>query len=94
MLTKVIYLQRVMYYMNGRSKMRKSIFPSEKAARLNIFGMITLRNQYKGFTTQESINTEKLVDFLDRFPFEVKEKIMVLLDNASVHRHRKIKEIE
>ena len=29
--------------------------PSEKAARLNIFGMITKRNQYKGFTTQESI---------------------------------------
>ncbi len=26
--------------------------PSEKAARLNIFGMITKRNQYKGFTTK------------------------------------------
>jgi len=27
--------------------------PSKKAARLNIFGMITKRNQYKGFTTKD-----------------------------------------
>ena len=43
--------------------------PSEKAARLNIFGMITKRNQYKGFTTKESINADKIVDYLDRFSF-------------------------
>lgn len=67
--------------------------PSEKAARLNIFGMITRRNQYKGFTTQESINADRLVDYLDRFSFEVKKKTVVVLDNASVHRNRKIKEI-
>lgn len=64
--------------------------PSEKTARLNIFGMITRRNQYKGFTTQESINADRLVDFLDRFSFEVKKKTVVVLDNASVHRNRKI----
>lgn len=67
--------------------------PSEKTARLNIFGMITRRNQYKGFTTQESINADKLVDFLDIFSFEVKKKTVVVLDNASVHRNRKIKEL-
>ena len=67
--------------------------PSEKTARLNIFGMITRRNQYKGFTTQESINADRLVDFLDRFSFEVKKKTVVVLDNASVHRNRKIKEM-
>lgn len=67
--------------------------PSEKAARLNIFGMITKRNQYKGFTTQESINADRLVDYLDRLSFEVKKKTVVVLDNASVHRNRKIKEM-
>ncbi len=30
--------------------------PSEKAARLNIFGMITKKNQYKGFTTQNRVH--------------------------------------
>ena len=67
--------------------------PSEKAARLNIFGMITKRNQYKGFTTQESINADKIVDYLDRFSFNVTKKTVIVLDNASVHRNRKVKEL-
>ena len=67
--------------------------PSEKAARLNIFGMITKRNQYKGFTTKESINADKIVDYLDRFSFNVTKKTVIVLDNASVHRNRKVKEL-
>ena len=50
-------------------------------------------NQYKGLTTQESINADRIVDFLDRFSFEVKKKTVVVLDNASVHINRKIKEM-
>ena len=67
--------------------------PSEKSARLNIFGMITKRNQYKGFTTKESINADKIVDYLDRFSFNVTKKTVIVLDNASVHRNRKVKEL-
>ena len=67
--------------------------PPLKAARLNIFGMITRRNQYKGFRAQKSINANRLVAYLDRFSFEVKKKTVVVLDNASVHRNCKIKEI-
>ena len=66
---------------------------SEKAARLNIFGMITKKNQYKGFTTQEPINADKVVDYLDKVSFEVTKKTVVVLDNASVHRNRKVKEL-
>ena len=67
--------------------------PAEKAARLNIFGMITRRNEYKGFTTQESINADKIVEYLDLMSFSVRKKTVVVLDNASVHRNRKIKEL-
>lgn len=42
---------------------------------------------------QESINADKLVDFLDRFSFEVEKNTVVVLDNASVHRNGKIKEM-
>ena len=58
----------------------KALIP-KGISNFNIFGIATIRNQYKGFTTQESINAGKLVDYLD------------VLDNASVHRNRKIKEI-
>lgn len=67
--------------------------PAEKAARLNIFGMITRTNEYKGFTTQESINADNVVEYLDLMSFSVKKKTVVVLDNASVHRNRKIKEL-
>ena len=64
--------------------------PSEKTQ--------NLRHNYpkksiQGFTTQESINADRLMDFLDRLSFEVKKKTVVVLDNASVHRNRKIKEM-
>ena len=48
--------------------------------------MITKRNQYKVFTTQESINADKIVDYLDRFSFNVTKKTVIVLDNASVQR--------
>ena len=82
------------YVPYGRQFKNEDIYiPSEKAAWLNIFGMITKRNQYKGFTTQESINADKIVDYLDRFSFNVTKNTVIVLDNASVHRNRKVKEL-
>jgi transposase len=65
--------------------------PSEKSGRLNIFGMITRRNQYEGFMTQESINADKVVEFLDRMSFQIRKRTFVVLDNATVHRNTKLK---
>lgn len=48
---------------------------------------------WKGFTTQESINADRIVDYLDRFSFNVTKKTVIVLDNASVHRNRKVKEL-
>jgi transposase len=67
--------------------------PSLKADRLNIFGMIDRNNQYDGFCTTESINADKVIDFLDRLSLKVEKETFVVLDNASVHRNRKIKEL-
>lgn len=67
--------------------------PVEKAKRLNIFGMIDRNNRFEGFCTCESVNAEKVVDFLDRFSFKLNRKTFVVLDNASVHRNEKIKQM-
>lgn len=66
---------------------------SEKSARLNIFGMITRRNQYKGFTTTQSIDADKIVEYLDIMSLHIEKKTVVVLDNASVHRGSKVKEL-
>lgn len=65
--------------------------PAERAKRLNIFGMIDRNNRFEGFCTCDSIDAEKVVDFLDRFSFKLNRKTFVVLDNASVHRNEKIK---
>ena len=68
--------------------------PSQKIARLNIFGMTTRDNRYEGFTSRESITADKVADFLDRMSFRQKTRnIVVVLDNASVHRSSTIKEM-
>ena len=67
--------------------------PSQRVARLNIFGMIDRDNRYKGFTTFEKMTADKVLSFLDEFSFNLEMDTFVVLDNASVHRNKKIKEL-
>lgn len=55
--------------------------------------MIDRENNYRGFTTSESITADKVVDFLDAFSFQVRKDTFVVLDNATVHRNHKIREL-
>ena len=67
--------------------------PSERGLRLNIFGMIDRRNRYEGFTTTENMTADKLADFLDRMSLRISKRTFVVLDNASVHRCRLMREL-
>ena len=68
--------------------------PSQKIARLNIFGMTTRDNRYEGFTSRSGITTDRLADFLDRLSLGPREKnTVIVLDNASIHRSKTMKEM-
>ena len=67
--------------------------PSERGLRLNIFGMIDRRNRYEGFTTTENMTADKVADFLDRMSLRISRRIFIVLDNASVHRCRLMREL-
>ena len=67
--------------------------PSQKAQRINIFGMIDRNNRYHGFTTTESIDADKVVEYLDDFSLLTKRDTFIVLDNASVHRNKKVREL-
>ena len=43
--------------------------------------------------TQESINADKVSDFLDKMSLQVRKRTFVVLDNATVHRNAKLKEL-
>jgi transposase len=66
---------------------------SERAKRLNIFGMINRNNRFERFCTSDSIDAEKIVDFLDCFSFLVEKKAFIVLDNAGVHRNATIRQM-
>ena len=67
--------------------------PSPKAQRVNIFGMIDRNNRYHGFNTTESIDADKVVEYLDTFSLNIKKDTFIVLDNASVHRNKEIREL-
>jgi transposase len=67
--------------------------PSQRTARLNLFGMIDRKNHYACFSSTESITADKVVSFLDTFSFHVHKDTFVVLDNATVHRNHKIREL-
>lgn len=67
--------------------------PSERGLRLNIFGMIDRNNRYEGFSTTENMTADKVADFLDRLSLRIRKNTCVVLDNASVHRCKLMREL-
>lgn len=66
---------------------------SERRARLNIWGMVDYGSRYHGFATTDSMTSEKIADFLDKFSLTIKRETFVVLDNAKVHRSKLMKEM-
>jgi transposase len=64
--------------------------PSDRKFRLNCFGIIDRDSNYDGFTTTESINSDKIIEYLDGLSFRIKRKTFVVLDNAKIHRAKKV----
>ena len=61
--------------------------PSRRVTRLNIFEIIDRDNRYKSLTTL------KVIGFLDEVSFNLGTDTFVILDNASVHRNKLIREL-
>lgn len=64
--------------------------PSDQKFRLNCFGIIDRNSNYDGFTTTESINSDRIIEYLDRLSFRISKKTVVVLDNAKIHRAKKV----
>lgn len=65
--------------------------PAQKAARLNIYGMVNRDNEYHGFTTRENLDSDKFIEFIDGFIPKLEKPTVLLLDNASLHKSKKVK---
>ena len=64
--------------------------PSHQKFRLNCFGIIDRDSNYEGFTTTEAINSDKIIEYLDLLSLRIRKKTVVVLDNAKIHRAKKV----
>lgn len=63
---------------------------SAKATHINCFGLLTRDNKLFYGTTTENINSDFVVEQLERFSLKVKKPTVVVLDNARIHRSKKV----
>ena len=57
------------------------------------FGMIDRNNRYDGFSTTENMTADKVADFHDRLSLRIRKNTFVVLDNASVHICKLMREL-
>lgn len=66
--------------------------PSQRGFRLNVFGLISRKNECFWTTRQGSIDTRFIVQFLDNMSFSIHKNTFIVLDNASVHTSKQFQE--
>ena len=66
--------------------------PVEKAYKINILGFVNRQSEYMGMMTEECINADVVINFLESLSFNITKKTVLILDNASVHKSRSIRE--
>lgn len=61
---------------------------SANGKQINCFGMISRDNDFVYETTYETINTNFIIEQLNRFSYRIKKHTIIVLDNASVHQSK------
>jgi transposase len=65
---------------------------SEKAHRINCFGLINRQSKCYWSTTEKSIDAQFILEYFEDFSFKIHKDTFVVLDNASVHKAKIIQE--
>ncbi len=67
------------------------ITPS-KTKGTQIFGLMTLKNKLQSYSIQGSMDSDSVISFLNDFKKTIKQKTVVVMDNAPIHKSKKIKD--
>jgi hypothetical protein len=61
--------------------------------RINVLGFLSKNGSLKSYIKDENINTDKVIEVFDDFANSLSKPTVVVLDNASYHKSRKLKKI-
>jgi len=77
----------------GWSEINKTIcILSKRSKRINVFGLYSRNNEFKSYQGEGSITAEQVVTYLDDFAKNITEKTVVVMDNATVHKAKIVKD--
>jgi DDE superfamily endonuclease len=66
--------------------------PCAKGKGLNCFGLLSRSNQFYFKTTTSTITSAFVFDYLEQLSFSLKKMTVIVLDNASVHTAKRIRD--
>lgn len=67
---------------------------SAKGKKLNCFGMITKNNEFVFETTYDMIDSNFIIEQINKFSYTIKKHTVIILDNAKVHQSKALKAMQ
>lgn len=64
----------------------------KKSKRLNVFGLLSKDNHLQVYSTNGTVSSDLMIAFLDDFAKQIKQKTVVVLDNAPIHHSDEFQE--
>lgn len=61
-----------------------------RGKKVNVFGLYNRQNDFHFWIKEANINSVQVIEMLDEFSWRIKRPTLVVLDNASPHRSKKV----
>ncbi|KAA6345463.1 hypothetical protein EZS27_006959 [termite gut metagenome] len=65
---------------------------SEKSHKINCLGFINRQSKYYWKTTEQPIDAEFILEYMEDFSFQIHKETVIVLDNARIHTSKIIRE--
>ena len=63
-----------------------------KSKRLNVFGLLSKENRLQAYSSEQTMDAALIGAFLDDFAGQLKQKTVVVLDNATIHHSQEFED--
>lgn len=87
-------IQNTSNYMRGYAPKGKTpvVRTEAKKFKINMLSAVSKRGKLRFVLYKDSMNSDKLIDFMRRLTRDVKKKVFLILDNLRVHHSKKVTE--
>jgi transposase len=72
-----------------QTKNNQILLPAAKGKFLNVVGLMNRKNNLFYEVLDTTFNSDKFINFMDRFALQINKKTVVILDNSPIHKSKK-----